>query len=281
MMADMASRTSEPITGMQPLEQARWQQSPAGRRQNESALRYWEGVLRSIAPRRFPPVVAPATPRYQAGELLSPALSLAIRTLTQRTQIDSSAIVIALFSVAVASVSGVSPVVFRPLVSNRFRPGLADVVCTAVQSGICSLDVAGLPFDDVLQQAGKSARTAYKYAYFDPQDVVDLIAAVERDRGTAIDIECFVNDRRQSVPLDGDDKVPTASEVREALGRTTFGWNVAQESPAFEQLCVHIDDAGEAVLLTVQLDGARLSLRDGEAIVRTMEATAVQAAFGA
>ncbi len=282
MMADMTSRTSEPVTGMQPLEQARWQQSPAGRRQNESALRYWEGILRSIAPRRFPATTEPMTPpRYRAGELLSPALSLAIRTLTQRTQIDSSAIVIALFSVAVAQVTGISPVVFRPLVSNRFRPGLADVVCTAVQSGICSLDVAGLSFDDVLQQAARSARTAYKYAYFDPQDVVDLIAAVESDRGTAIDIECFVNDRRQTVPLDGDDKVPTPSEVREALGRTTFGWNVAQESPAFEQLCVHIDDAGEAVLLTVQLDSARLSMRDGEAIVRAMEETAVQAAFGA
>ena len=280
MMTDMATRTAEPLTGMQPLEQARWQQSPSGRRQNEGALRYWEGILRSIDPRRFPEPAEPAEPRYWAGELLSPALSLAIRTLTQRTQIDSSAIVIALYSVALAQVTGISPVVFRPLVSNRFRPGLADVVCTAVQSGICSLDVAGLPFDDVVQQAGRSARTAYKYAYFDPQDVVDLISAVEHDRGTAIDIECFINDRRQSVPLDGDDKVPSAGEVREALDRTTFGWNVAQESPAFEQVCVHIDDAGEAVLLTIQLDGARVSVRDGEAMVRAMETTAVRAAFG-
>ena len=280
MMADMATRTSEPITGLQPLEQARWQQSPAGRRQNESALRYWEGILRSIDPRRFPEPSEVAEPRYWAGELLSPALSLAIPTLAQRTQIDSSAIVIALYSVALAQVTGISPVVFRPLVSNRFRPGLADVVCTAVQAGICSLDVAGLPFDEVAERAAKAARTAYKYGYFDPQDVVDLIAAVELDRATTIDIECFINDRRQPVPLDGDDKVPSVSEVREALGRTTFGWNVAQQSPSFEQVCVHIDDAGEAVLLTVQLDGARVSLRDGEAMVRAMEATAVRAAFG-
>jgi hypothetical protein len=280
MMSDMARRPNEPITGMQPLEQARWQRSPAGRRQNDAALRYWEGILRTIDPRRFPEPADVAEPRYWEGELLSPALRLAVRTIAQRTQIDSAAIMLALYSVALAQVTGISPVVFRPLVSNRFRPGLADVVCTAVQSGLCSLDVDDAPFDEVAQRAARAALTSYKYAYFDPEDVVSLIARVERERGARIDIECFINDRRQAVPLDGDDKIPTPDDVRAALARTTFSWNISQDSPSFEQVCIHIDDAGEAMLLTVQIDGARVSTRDGEAMVRAMEHTAVRAAFG-
>ena len=54
MMEELARRETAPVTGLAPLDQARWQSGPAGQRQNAAALRYWDGVLRSIEMERYP-----------------------------------------------------------------------------------------------------------------------------------------------------------------------------------------------------------------------------------
>ena len=64
---------------MQPLEQARWQGSPAGRKQSAAALRHWEKALRAIAPRRFPGPIDPRRPRHWQAGFTSRALYLAAR----------------------------------------------------------------------------------------------------------------------------------------------------------------------------------------------------------
>jgi hypothetical protein len=120
---------------------------------------------------------------------------------------------------------------------------------------------------------------AYKYGYFDPESVVELTARVCRERGVDIDVECFINDRRQSgPPLDA----PKPSTIPAALlAQTTFRWTVSQDAPAFEQLCIHIDDAPDAIKLTVQIDGQRVSRSDAEAALRAMETIAVTNALEA
>ena len=59
MFEDLTNRdpaTGEPprSPGIQPLAQARLQQTPSALRQNATALRYWEEQLRVIAPTMFP-----------------------------------------------------------------------------------------------------------------------------------------------------------------------------------------------------------------------------------
>ncbi|MET7420849.1 hypothetical protein [Dactylosporangium sp. NPDC005555] len=141
MLRDVAERSSPPVAGRQPLDQAQWQRSPAGRRQNDAAQRHFESILRTMPAARFRKPLAPMRPRYWRGVLDSAALPLALRALTARTGADPSAVLLAVFALAVHATCGVDPVVVRPLVSNRFRPGFADVVCTAVQAGLCQVPV--------------------------------------------------------------------------------------------------------------------------------------------
>jgi hypothetical protein len=86
MIEQVTARDSAAPRGlMQPLDQVRWQRGPAGQRQTAAVLRHWEAILRTAAPRRFPPVVTPpAGPRYSDGRFVSPALGLVVPALVAR-----------------------------------------------------------------------------------------------------------------------------------------------------------------------------------------------------
>ncbi|GAA3220170.1 condensation domain-containing protein [Dactylosporangium siamense] len=263
MLAGVSSRDTSPLTGQQPLDQAGWQRSPAGRRHNAAALRYWEGILRALGPRRFPEPVARTSPRFWQGEFTSPDLHRAVRAIVRRTGVDSSTVLTTLYVAAIAQVSGIDPVAIRPTVSNRFRAGLSDVVCTLVQAGLLMVHVAGTPFDELLERTGRLTLSAYKYAYFDPDDVGEL-----RER-VAVDIGCFYNDRRgpnREQDLDAAEPDPAPAGLR---------WLSKQDAPAVEPLFVHVDDAPGTMRLTIQLDADYLSPTDGERVLRAMESIAV------
>jgi len=275
MLEEVAARTTTPVDGMQPLAQARWQRSVPGRRHNELALRYWEGLLRSIPPRRFDPSGDERDPRHWEGIFRSRALRSAVHAAVVRTGVDSSAVLLAVFAVALVRVTGINPVVTRPIVSNRFRPGLGRVVANVAQSGLCVLDVAGIELDEAVAVARRGAFAAYKYAYFDPEQMGALVARVAAERGPDFDISCLFNDRREPGP---PEPAATPEQIRDALPDTEFHWGRRQREP-FERLFLHVDDLGEAVQLKMFIDTAFLSPAQGEALVRGMEAVAVEAAL--
>ena len=271
MMAELAARTSTPVDGMPPLAQAAWQRSSAGRRQNEAALRYWEGIFRTIEPHRFNPPHDEPDPRYWHGEFNSPALLSAVRSIAETSGLGTSTVFLALFAVALTDTTGINPVVVRPIVGNRFRPGLAGVVCTVAQAGLCVLDVAGVPFGEALRRVQRSVINAYKYAYFDHEQMVALRTRIEQERGTALDTRCFLNDRH------GVNPAGTLVEVDHTVSPSEFRWVRGQDDPPFESLFVEIDDIPDAIQVTLHLDTRSISLADAEAFVRAMEATAVAA----
>jgi hypothetical protein len=277
MMAEVAAREPAPVGGMQPLEQTQWQRSPAGRRQNEAALRYWESQLRAIPKRRWDLSSDRRQPRHWHGEFTSPALLLATRAITERARVDSAPVLLAAFAVALARVAGTNPVVVRPVVSNRFRPGLAGVVAPVSQAGLCVLDVADGSFHEALHRVHRSALAAYKYAYYHRADLEELIAHVARERGHDLDIGCFYNDRRISNRDEANGPEPAPGELREALPHTEFRWIGARDDP-FERLFVHIDDVPGTLRLTLHLDTHFLSPADGMALMHGIEAVAVEAA---
>lgn len=275
MINEVARRESGPVTATQPLEQTRWQRSPAGRRQHDAAMRHWERILRAIpAPPRNGPA-DPRQPRYWELKFRSPAMYPAVRSIGERTRSDSAAVLLALFAVARGRLTGMSPVVVRPIVSNRFRPGLAEVVSPVNQAGLCAVEVAGT-VDEVVDRTRRAAMTAYKYAYYDPAALAELIATVERDRGARFDW-CFFNDRRVG-GRGADGPAPDAGRVRELLADSTFNWVFARERPS-DPLFLNIDDASDVVAMTLDFDTHHVSPADAEACVRTMEEVAVRAAF--
>ncbi|MGI5243479.1 hypothetical protein [Dactylosporangium sp. CA-139066] len=302
LLAEVADRAAAPEdTGTPPLEQARWQGSEAGRRQNASALRHWERTLR-----RLPAPPPPSTvdgPRYYRGELRTRALPVALHVLSERADVDSSQVLMTLLAMAAAAgtrraatasagtatgaarglAAGAAlgmgpaagdgaPVVLRPMVSNRFRRGLDRVVAMVAQRGICAADVAGVPYAEALRRVGAAAMAAYKYAYVDPDDAAALADRLGADPEAGL----WFNDRRVATRQGFAGAVPTADELR-AAPPASFRWTVAQDDP-FDPLSVDVDDAPDGFLLTVFTDAGRLSPAGAEALVREAEALGVHEA---
>ena len=280
---DVESRTTAEPTGMQQLDLARWQCSPAGQRVNETSLRHWEKVLRSLSPRSLPGSDDPRQPRHWTGELRSPALKLAVPLIAERTGADSSSVFLALYAIALGRTGVYSPAVIRPVANNRFRPGLATIVSNLAQAGICALDVAGLTVDEAVGRARRAAMAAHKHAYFDPHGLTALIDRIARDAGpgherwTCYDWT-FFNDRRFEPGSAAEDGPVTPGRLGAARARTTFHWTEKKENP-FEPLFLHVEDRDESVQVVVCADTHRMSPARCEAMVRAMEAAAVEAAF--
>ncbi|WP_327011112.1 condensation domain-containing protein [Dactylosporangium sp. NBC_01737] len=276
LLDELGTRVTTPIPELQPLEQARWQASPSGQRQNTLALRHWDGILRAMPPRRFPDTAEKPEPRHWRGEFKSYALGPALRAVTEQTGVASAPALLAVFAVALARVTRINPVVLRPMVNNRFRPGLDRVVCMLAQYGLCQLDVAGVSFAEVLDRARRGAMTTYKHAYYHPVELDDLVRRVVRERGADLELPCYFNDRRADTGKSGGDPEPVA--LRGAAARSTFRWTTRQDVP-FEPLIVHLDDVPDAVQAIIFMDTHVVSPADGEALLRGMEAAAVEAAL--
>jgi hypothetical protein len=274
LLDELGTRADSPVPELQPLEQARWQSCPSGQRQNTLALRHWEGILRGMPARRFPGTADKPEPRHWRGEFTSFALGPALRAVTEQTGVASAPALLAVFAVALARVTAINPVVLRPMVNNRFRPGLDRVVCMLAQYGLCQLDVAGASFAEVLDRARRGAMTTYKHAYYHPVELDELIHRVTAERGGELELPCYFNDRRS-----GSDAPALAPQaLRDAATRGAFVWTTRQDVP-FEPLIVHVDDAGDAVRAIIFMDTHVLSPAGGEALLRGMEAAAVQAAL--
>ena len=282
VLADLRERDAaggappRPITATQPLEQARWQRSPAGQRHNEAVLRQWAEVLRRMPARRFPAPVDRGEPRYWKLEFDSPATHLAVQIIRSRTRAGSAQVILTMFLVALARVTGISPSVTRIAVNNRFRRGLADSVSVTTQYGLCMVDVAGVTFDEALERVSRRVIATFKNAYYDPARMAELVERVGRERGEELDIQCYYNDRR----LGQEDKAiadpPTAVDVRAALPATTFSHEPLTRRRS-ERLFAAVEEAPGAFHLTLEADTWHLSREAMVACARAMEETAVAA----
>ena len=288
LIADMATRdavtgrSGAPVHGMQPLDQARQEGSPAGRQRSEADLRRWEKLLRAIPAGRFGDCAGrdQEEPRFRQATYRSPAMRLAARVIAARNGVDTSAVLLAAFAVALARVSGISPSVAQLVVSNRFRPGFSDTVSTVSHPSLCVIDVAGVTFDQAVARAARASFSTFKNAYYDPVHRDELIARISRERGEDVDIACFFNDRRILTRETAGSPLPTREELRAALPLTTLRWKGKPADPVGERFFVDVEDAPGAVELRVSPDTRYMSAAHTESFTSEMEAATVQAAFG-
>jgi hypothetical protein len=278
------TRAAEPPRGMEQLELARWQDSPAGRRQSAAALSHIETVLRSVPPRALPQSADRSELRHWTGSLTSAALHPAVQVIARRTRADSSTVLLALYAVALGRRGLLNPAVLRPLVNNRFRPGLRKVVSNIVQAGVCVLDVAGITVDEAVARARRAARLAYKHAYYDPEAELALIDRLAREQPDGArwggHAWTFFNDRRAGTARPTAATAPhepAADAIAELLARTEFRLTAWRDKP-IEPLFLTIDDGPEGIKVTLRADGWYVTPADGEALLRDMEDVAVAAA---
>jgi Condensation domain len=285
-LANMDRQTGQPLrpaAGMGPLDQARWQRTPAAQRQSEASLRHLETVLRGIPLERFPVQHPDAEPSFPMLRCESRTLLLATRLLARQLGIDASPILLGLYAIAVGRLRRQNQFVALLAVSNRFRTGLAQSVSGVAQVSPCLFEVADVSLAEALIRARRASISAYKYGYYDPVARQQLVERVIADRGGRPDLSCFFSDRRaersnaEQNNAEQNDAEPTPADLIAALPATTLRWPPrVEEIP--EKLYLTVADAEDAIALELTTDRRYFSRAEAEELVRSMESIAIEAA---
>lgn len=300
-----ASAPPEPLG---PLELAEKQAAPAGRRQSERSIRHWAASLERLSDWRPTEPAEPRLPRFWELAGYSPAMELALRAIAARCGVGTTYVLLAAYSAAVARVFGRNPSIAQIVVSNRFRPGFANLAAQLSQHAICVVDTADATFDEVVARAQSAAMTASLCGYYDPEQCDRLLAQAAARRGRPLDISWHLNDRR-NLPMDKDadaggdsgtgqgggadqsGDAPTEARLAQLLPRSRFFWD--RKLPMFDgTLFLQVDAAPPplpgrrelaeglpAVYLELWADTHYFTLARVERFAREMETVLAQAAF--
>lgn len=263
---------------------ARREQTPQVRRISDRAMRYWEEQLRPLTPMTFD---APDSPDYEPGgrcrnvRFHSPAAYLAVLAIAQRTRTDTSRVLLVLIAIAIGRTTGVNPLTTHLVASNRFRPGLSDVIGSVVQNAVLTLDLDGT-VDDVVARARQTTTLAWMHAYYDPDQLDELAARLDDERGHPARITCRISDRRFSTKTDAEEQVRTATVTPEAirakLPETFLRWHKFVYRWT-DQVFINVEDRPDTVYLQMVFDIDAFTKEQVEALLRAVEEVAVEAAF--
>ncbi|MGW9419712.1 condensation domain-containing protein [Cellulosimicrobium funkei] len=263
-----------------PLDEAAWQTSHDGRRHDAAARARTLRTMRAAPVVVFPrgsaegpdggaagEAVAAARPRYRQTVLRSLRLGPAAERVAARWRTSTSGVLLAASCRALAAAAGRDDLALQVMVSNRFRPALADAVVTTAMEGLLHVDGLDAPFEEVGPRVWRAAMTAYRSAYYD-KDLLRREAAA--DPTTVHDGTCWYNDRRGTGP------------DRTLRARPTRSRRLACADASDEQggvtLTLHLVDApdgGVDVVLTA--DAARLDDATAASVVRDVERTVLAA----
>jgi hypothetical protein len=240
-MDPATGRSDVRIEGTPPLEQARWQRSPAGVAHSVRSIGHFEQLLRSIPSDRFPGLGDERQPRHWQAVYRSYAMESATTAITERVGLDPTPVLFASFAVALARVTGRSPTATQVIVSNRFRRDLSDVVATVSQPSLCVVDVDGVTFDEAVGRAWRTSLNAHKHAYYSPLDREAVMAQVAQERAEELDLDCYFNDRR--IRSKGSEPVPPLGpdRLRAELERSQLRWEASIDDSR-GRLLVNLND---------------------------------------
>jgi Condensation domain len=264
------------------LDIAAAEQTPQHRQLSSRTMRYWEAQLRDIPAQTFGETGRhQAEPRYWQARFRSPAAHLAMLAISRRTGTDLSRVTLAVISTAIGRATGVCPLVLKVMVNNRFRPGLADVIAPIAQNSVVTIDVAGATVDEVVARARGASMTAGMRAYYDPDDLRAVMARLDSERGYPAAVTCRVNDQRAMIMRSdeaADQGELTPEGITRKLPETSLTW-LGRRDNMHEQANILIENRPGVVSLHIMWDRWSLTDAQVEAMLRAVEAVAVEAAF--
>jgi hypothetical protein len=266
------------------LDLAAAEQEPQLRQLSKRTLRYWEGQLKDIPAQTFTESASlggQPEPRYWQARFRSPATHLATLAIAARTGTDLNRATVAVIAIAIGRVIGASRLTIKMMVNNRFRPGLADVIAPIAQNSVLTIDLAGACVDEVVGRTRNGALTAGMRAYYDPDELRDLTARLDADRGYQAAVTCRINDQRAMIMRSDSETGPgevTSAQISRRLAATTLTW-LGRRDNMHEQVNILIENRPGTVSLHMMWDRWCLSDEQVEAILRGVEEVAVQAAF--
>jgi hypothetical protein len=275
----------EPPDGMQIMELAEREQTPQARKISDRAMRYWETQLRDIPPRTFgEPIHSEGRlgKRYWHARFGSPATYLAVLAIAQRSGMDTSRVLFGIIATAIGRATGLSTLTAKVITSNRFRPGLADVIAPLSQNCVVTVDLADATVDDVVARGRRALLAGGMYAYYDPDQLNELMARLDSERGYQAQVSCRINDRRMTTRDSTDDQARAArvtpEQIQAKLPETFISWDGTLDT-FHEQAFITIEDHRDTVYLQLIFDMACLTEAQVETFMRSVEEVAVAAAF--
>jgi Condensation domain len=283
---DRTGPAPAPVTAMQPLEQARRQRGPAGRRAHDASMRHFERVAATAPDRQFSEQADKQEPRFWQVTYESPAGYQASRTLAARLGVSTSSVLLAAYAAALSPLTSTPSVAVALVVNNRFRPGFADSVSTLAQSFPCLIEVGDTGFEEVCVRAWRSALVAYKHAYYDLAGKDEVSRRIAAERGRELAFGVFFNDLRMrsreladSVSGDAATQAEPPSP-RAELARSTLTWGERNDVPA-DPMFLYVNDVPDTLCYELWADSHFVSPPDMAALMRRIEAVLVDAAVPA
>ncbi|WP_034262980.1 condensation domain-containing protein [Actinospica robiniae] len=274
LVLDLAELTvkgtqASPVDALQPLDEAEYQATERGQRQDGKARRHWvakaeRGPRTLLAPRAD----LPADALFPNALLDSPALARAVPLVSTHLATTPATLLLAAAATMIGRLSGSGGVLFQVVVNNRFLPGLKQAVSTVAQEGLFHLDVRDVPFAELVYAAAGASLATYRYAYYDKArldaDLADLNG----------DLSCFVNDTRGLQPgQESTVAAPPASPdaLEELRGQTRLHWPT--EFPPRPNVSFALDavDIPGSLGLTMTADPSRLPRPEMERVLFGME----------
>ena len=271
---------------LQPLDEARFQASDRGRRQDAAARRHWRTKL-SVGPQRMftaagaesgaAPSDGNAPRPFPNATFDSPALALALRKVTARHAVSSSSVLLAATAAMTARLSGSPDAAFQVVVNNRFLPGLDGAVSTVAQEGLFHLAGADGDFSELVRRSFGSSLSTYRNAYYHKASLERDVAQLRAERDGICDLTCFFNDTRGVVPgsRGTQDEEPSEDLSKAALegarARTALSWPTEFEPRSNTTFALDVLDTPGATGLSMTADSTLIPRADMERLLYGIE----------
>jgi hypothetical protein len=276
-----------PLPGLSVLELAERERTPQALKANDRSLRYWETHLRDIPPRTFGESIHPEGrqgKRFWHARFGSPAAHLAMLAIARRTGTDTSRVLFGIIATALGRATGMSALTAKVISSNRFRPGMAEVIAPIAQNSLVQLDLAGATVDEIVARGRRALLAGGMHAYYDPDQLAELMARLDAERGYQAQVSCRINDRRMANRQLVDELARTvevsAEQIEAKRDETWFSWDGTLDH-LHEQAFITVEDYGDTVHLQLIFDMACFTEAQIENFAHGVEQVAIEAAFNA
>jgi hypothetical protein len=260
--------------GVQPLDQAAFELSSAGRTVDARANAYWRAQLSAMPQTLFPGV--PRKPcegyRYWYASFESPLVAAALPSLAHRYGRTTSAVLHAAFSAALATNASTDSCPMGIVASNRTRVGTKNSIGSYSQLVPITLPVKGRSWEELIRGAANATLSALRNGAYHPTTRTAVTEEVEHERGVPLDLSLWFNDTRSAVLTEEghfDPLVPPARGVAEWGNPTNEG-----DSTVF----VYVNGKPDRAGMYVMFDTTRLSLADSERLLADVEQGLLEAA---
>jgi hypothetical protein len=252
--------------------------TPAGQRQGETALCYWQDQLERMPHFLYVPPRGQATGESLAVEMSSVAAAMAAHRVAARTRVSRSSVVLAAICAVLARRTGHRELVFPLISSNRFERHLSRYVGTLAQGAIATVEVGAGSFDELARQTWTSVMEASRHGRYNVFKRIEIGNRIGFERGLRFSYEPVFNNLAVESRSDLDAGY-RPEQVSAAAARTELRWRPVRSSRTPVRFgLLQVD--GLVRLEGWSIDHGLVSRAEIESLLRAVERLLVAAAYG-